>query len=384
MKAVYETYKEDREAVVFYALALNSAADPTDKSYSRQRKALNLLLPVFREQPLHPGLAHYIIHNADNPVLAELALPAAIKYASIAPASAHAQHMPSHIFTRLGLWDQCIESNLASVSSALCYAEQANIKGHWDEELHGLDYLVYAYLQKGEDAMALKELNYLKTIREVSPLNFKTSYAFAAIPSRYTLERKKWDEAASMQLFPVDYPWEKFPWQKSIFHFARLIGFINLNKLQEAGSELETLNSLYEVLNGQKEKFIEAKQVEVQIKTAEAWILFKQGRNNDAIALMNQAADLEDGMEKHPVTPGEIIPARELLADMLLQMDQHKAALETYEDCLQTHPNRFNSLRGASNAARLIGDKTAFRKYDDLLRSKTKPASLEKRISDKT
>ena len=384
MKAVYETYKDDREAVVFYALALNSAADPTDKTYSRQRKALSLLIPIFREQPLHPGLAHYIIHNADNPVLAELALPAAVKYASIAPASAHAQHMPSHIFTRLGLWDQCIESNLASVSSALCYAEQAKIKGHWDEELHGLDYLVYGYLQKGEDAMALKELNYLKTIREVSPLNFKTAYAFAAIPSRYVLERKKWNEAAGMQLHPVDYPWEKFPWQKSIFHFARLLGLINLNRLQEAGSELDTLNSLYQVLNGQKEKLMEARQVEVQIKTAEAWILFRQGKNNDALALMNLAADLEDGMEKHPVTPGEVIPARELLADMLLQMDQPKAALETYQACLQTHPNRFNSLWGAAAAARIAGDQTASNKYDEQLRSITKPATLKKRISDKS
>ena len=378
MKAVYETYKEDREAVVFYALALNSAAGPTDKTYSRQRKALSLLIPIFREQPLHPGLAHYIIHNADNPLLAELALPAAVKYASIAPASAHAQHMPSHIFTRLGLWDQCIESNLASVSSALCYAEQAKIKGHWDEELHGLDYLVYGYLQKGEDAMALKELNYLKTIREVSPLNFKTAYAFAAIPSRYVLERKKWNEAAGMQLHPVDYPWEKFPWQKSIFHFARLLGLINLNRLQEAGSELDTLNSLYQVLNGQKEKLMEARQVEVQIKTAEAWILFRQGKNNDALALMNLAADLEDGMEKHPVTPGEVIPARELLADMLLQMDQPKAALETYQACLQTHPNRFNSLWGAAAAARNAGDQTTSNKYEELLRSITTCRSKKK------
>jgi hypothetical protein len=384
MQTVYETYREDKEAVVFYALALNSAADPTDKSYSRQRKALSLLIPLFQEQPLHPGLAHYIIHNADYPLLAELALPAAIKYASIAPASAHAQHMPSHIFTRLGLWDKCIESNLVSVSSARCYAEQAKIKGHWDEELHGLDYLVYAYLQKGDDEQALKELNYLKTIKEVSPLNFKTAYAFAAIPSRYVLERKKWEEAASMEVFPVAYPWEKFPWQKSIFHFARLLGFVNLNKLKEANSELDTIKSLYQVLHGQKEKAIEAKQVEVQIRTAEAWILFKQGKNNEALALMNQAADLEDGMEKHPVTPGEVIPARELLADMLAQMDQPSAALETYEACLRTHSNRFNSLQGAANAARMKGDKIASRKYDDQLMSITKQGSIKKRISEKT
>src|SRR5258706_5233073 len=151
MESIYKTYPDDKEAAVFYALALNTAADPADKTYANQRKAFELLNPIFQKEPLHPGIAHYIIHNCDYPELAELALPAARKYASIAPASAHAQHMPSHIFTRLGLWDESIQSNLVSVSSAKCYAEKAKIKGHWDQELHALDYLLYAYLQKGQD-----------------------------------------------------------------------------------------------------------------------------------------------------------------------------------------------------------------------------------------
>src|ERR1051326_6785212 len=154
MEKIYHDYPDDKEAVVFYALALDAAADPTDKSYTNQRKAFALLNPIFEKQPLHPGIAHYIIHNCDYPGLAEMALPAARKYASIAPASAHAQHMPSHIFTRLGLWDECIQSNLVSVSSAKCYADKAKIAGHWDQELHGIDYLVYAYLQKGDDELA--------------------------------------------------------------------------------------------------------------------------------------------------------------------------------------------------------------------------------------
>ena len=154
MEKIYRNYPDDKEAAVFYALALNAAADPTDKTYAKQRKAFAILNKIFEQEPLHPGIAHYIIHNYDYPELAELALPAAKKYAAIAPASAHAQHMPSHIFTRLGLWDECIQSNLVSVSSAQCYAEKAKIKGHWDEELHGLDYLVYAYLQKKEDSLA--------------------------------------------------------------------------------------------------------------------------------------------------------------------------------------------------------------------------------------
>ena len=233
MENIHTSYPGDKEAAIFYALALDASAKPTDKTFANQKKAASILNAIYPSEPDHPGIIHYIIHTYDYPGLAQLALPSARKYAQVAPSSAHALHMPSHIFTRLGYWDECIKSNLESVASAKCYGGQAGIKGHWDEELHGMDYLVYAYLQKGANNLAQEQLKYLKTFEQVDPVNFKVAYAFAAIPSRYTLERKKWDEAASMQLFPVDYPWEKFPWQKSIFHFARLIGFVNLNKLQE-------------------------------------------------------------------------------------------------------------------------------------------------------
>ena len=163
---------------------------------------MTILNALYPGQPNHPGIAHYLIHTYDYPELAELGLPAARKYASVAPSSAHALHMPSHIFTRLGLWDECIHSNLVSVASAQCYAEAAGIKGHWDEELHGLDYLMYAYLQKGENDSAKQQWDYLKTIKEVSPLNFKVAYAFAAIPSRFVLENKMWQEAANLEVTP--------------------------------------------------------------------------------------------------------------------------------------------------------------------------------------
>jgi hypothetical protein len=217
MEKLYQTYPDDIEAAVFYALALDAAADPTDKTYSKQKKAFSILNPIFQKEPLHPGIAHYIIHNCDYPALAELALPAARKYASIAPASAHAQHMPSHIFTRLGLWDECIQSNLISVSSAQCYALKAKIKGHWDEELHGMDYLVYAYLQKGDDEHARQQLDYLHTIHEVDGVNFKTAYAFAAIPARYAVERKMWKEAAALSLYPKTFPGKSFPGRNRSF-----------------------------------------------------------------------------------------------------------------------------------------------------------------------
>lgn len=318
---------------------------------------------IFEQNPLHPGIAHYIIHNSDNPELAPFALSAARKYASIAPSSAHAQHMPSHIFTRLGLWDEGIKSNLVSVSSAQCYAQKANLKGHWDEELHGMDYLVYAYLQKGDDDLAKKQLDYLRTINEVSPLNFKTAYAFTAIPARYVLERKQWKEAANLQLHPVNYPWEKFPWQKAIFHFTRLMGFVNIGDLETAKKEKENLKKLHNKLTAEKEKAKEAAQVAVQMITAEAWIAFKQGGNEKALQLMNDAAAMEDGMEKHPVTPGEVIPAREWLAEMLLQMNKPADALAQFEQNLKTHPGRLNAMYGAGVAADKAGDKEKAHSY---------------------
>ena len=350
MAAIYNLYPDDKEAAVFYALALNAAVDPIDKTYSRQRKAFELLEPIFQQQPLHPGIAHYIIHNMDYPGLAELALPAARKYAGIAPASAHAQHMPSHIFTRLGLWDESIKSDLLSVSSAQCYAEKAKLNGHWDEELHGIDYLVYAYLQKKDDASAKQQLDYLESIKNVSPANFKVAYAFAASPARYALERKDWKMASELQLHQANFSWNDFPWQEAITHFAKLLGYVHLNNLNDAENELGQLKTLYEKLLTQKNKAIEAAQVDVQIKTSEAWIQLKKGNKQKAKELMIAAADKEDGMEKHPVTPGSVLPARELLGEMLLELNEPALAIEAFEQDLKINPNRRNGMIGLNFA----------------------------------
>jgi tetratricopeptide (TPR) repeat protein len=346
MESVYKTYPDDKEASIFYALALNAAADPSDKTYTRQRKAFAILSPIFQQEPLHPGIVHYLIHSYDYPELSAIALPAARKYATIAPASAHAQHMPSHIFTNLGLWDECIQSNLVSVSAAKCYAEKAKIKGHWDEELHGMDYLVYAYLQKKEDALAKQQLDYLQTINEVYPVNFKVAYAFAAIPARYALERKDWKQAAALSIHPLNFPWDKFPWQKAIIHFARVMGHVHLNNVNAAEKELDTLKAAYEKLKDQKNKALEAAQVAVQINASEGWIEYKKGNNEKALALMKAAADAEDATEKHPVTPCAVIPARELLGELLLEMNQPSLAIIAFEQDLKLHPNRRNGLIG--------------------------------------
>lgn len=374
METVYKNYHEDKEAAVFYALALNAAADPADKSFSKQKKAGNILKALYPGQSNHPGIAHYLIHTYDYPELAWQGLAAARKYASVAPSSAHALHMPSHIFTRLGLWDECIHSNNASVASAQCYAEAAGIKGHWDEELHGLDYLMYAYLQKGENDSAKKQWDYLKTITDVAPLNFKVAYAYAAIPSRYVLENHLWQEAVNLELTPVNFPWKKFPWQEAIVHFTRLMGSVNTGNAKTAKNELKILNNIHDTLIAQKDIY-KANQVAIQIKTSDAWILMKEGKKSEALTFMQLAADMEDKTEKHPVTPGEVIPARELLGDMLLQMNMPMKALQAYEADLKKHPNRFNALHGAGMAAHKIGNtqkcKTYFQQLLNISGNKT-------------
>jgi len=355
MEKLYHNYPKDKEAGVFYALALDASAKPDDKSFLNQKKAGEILFSLYPSQPEHPGIVHYIIHTFDFPELAIKALPAAQKYASIAPSSAHAQHMPSHIFTRLGLWNECIQSNLLSVANAKCYAGSAGIKGTWDEELHGLDYLVYAYLQKGDNKKAKEQCEYLKTIKEVS-VNFKVTYAFASIPSRYLLENKKWEEAAALKNERTDFPWKKFPWQKAITHFTRMLGFVHQNKIDSANKELNVLTSLYDTLTKQKDSF-KARQVEIQIKAGQAWIFFKEKKNVEALKMMTAAADLEDGTDKHPVTPCEVIPARELLGDILLEMNLPAQALEAYEKDLERHPKRFNGLYGAALSSQKINKK---------------------------
>ncbi len=350
MGKIYAAYPNDKEATIFYALSLTAAADPADKSFSNQKKAYTILTALYPGQPDHPGIVHYIIHSYDYPELAALALPAAKKYAALAPSSAHAQHMPSHIFTRLGLWDDCINSNLAAASSAKCYAENAGIKGHWDEELHCMDYLVYAYLQKGDNDQAKKQWDYLKTINEVHPFNFKVAYAFASIPARYVLENKLWKDAADLKVHNENFPWQNFPWQKAIIHFARAMGSVHRGELAAAKNELMILRTIYDTLVNQKDAY-KANQVQIQAGTVEAWITFKEGKNNLALTLMTAAVNMEDNTEKHPVTPGEVIPARELLGDMLMQMNKPAEALVAYEADLKKHPNRFNALYGAGSAA---------------------------------
>jgi tetratricopeptide (TPR) repeat protein len=377
MEKLYESYPGDKEVAVFYALALDAAADPADKSFANQKKAGTILTALYVNEPNHPGIAHYIIHTYDYPELASLALPVARRYASIAPSSAHALHMPSHIFTRLGLWDECIRSNLVSVESAKCYAAAAGMRGHWDEELHGMDYLVYAYLQKGENKLAKEQWNYLLTMDNLNAINFKEAYAFAAIPSRYLLENKIWDQAATVKISPADFPWKKFGWQEAIIHFTRVLGNVHIGKIDSAKTELMKLQVIHDTLVAQKDAY-KANQVMIQIKAADGWIQWKEGKNVQALSLMTEAAEMEDKTEKHPVTPGEVLPARELLGDLLLQMNKPAEALPQYEADLVKHPNRFNGLYGAGLAAEKIGDKGKAKGYYQQLLNNASKADADR------
>ncbi len=357
MEELHTGFPDDIEASIFYALSLVAAADPTDKTFSKQKKAGELLTSLYRLAPDHPGIIHYIIHTYDSPELAHLALEAARRYASVAPSSAHALHMPSHIFTRLGLWKECILSNQASVSSAICYAQAIGIAGHWDEELHGHDYLEYAYLQRGDNKNALRELNYLlDSIKSVEPANFKVAYAFAAIPARYYLENKFWEKAAGLNINAVSFKWEDYPWQHAIIVFAKTLGAVNSGQLPAAKNFRDELQQLKQKLVDLKDPY-KANQVDIELNSVDAWILFREGKKTEALKKMKQAAEQEDHTDKHPVTPGEVIPARELLADMLMEMDQPAEALIEYEKDLSRHANRFNGLQGAAISSEKSGNR---------------------------
>ena len=373
---IYLQYPSDIEAAIFYALALRAAADPTNKTFSKQKKAGDILNKLFESQPDHPGIAHYLIHIYDYPELANHALTAARKYASIASSSAHALHMPSHIFTRLGYWEESAQSNINSMTAAKCYAENAEMQGHWDEEIHGLDYLVYAYLQQANDDKAKEQVEYLRSMKVVFPFNNKVAYTMAAAPTRYALERKDWNAALTLDLLP-NFPWEKYPWERSIISFGKLLGAIHLNKPAIVDTELSALKENRQLLLDAN-KMYEANQVNIQIKASEAWIQFSRGKNDEAKQLMSEAADMEDATEKHPVTPGEVVPARELLGDLYMALNEYDDALAAYENNLKRHAGRFNALHGAAVAAQKSGNSEKAKVYLGQLNSQSDFSSIKR------
>ena len=357
MERLYRRYPKDHEAAVFYSLTLIATGmTANDNSYTNEKKAAEILNRVLAVEPEHPGVAHYLIHSYDYPPLARLALPAARSYAKIAPASAHARHMPSHIFTRLGLWREVIRSNLDAEAAAKAYAARNRMAGAWDEQLHAMDYLVYAYLQGAQDRKAKGVLDELNAIRRVEPENFKVAYAFTAIPARYALERRRWDEAAALTLRPSDFPWDRFRWAEANIIFARAIGAARSGDTTSARHEVEKLAAIRQSLVEVKGDYDWGRQVEIQLQAATAWLAQAEGKSEEALRLMRGAAELDDSTDKHPVTPGAPIPAREQLADLLLELNRPADALKEFEASLRNAPNRFNGVYGAAKAALASGD----------------------------
>ena len=342
MKALAGRYPGDDEAQIYYAIALNVAASPSDKTYANQLKGAAILEPIFLRQPQHPGVAHYLIHLYDYPPIAAKGLPAALRYAKIAPNAPHAQHMPSHIFTRVGYWKESAAANLASVQAA----KQGKEVG---DQLHGEDYLVYAYLQLGQDQEALAVIRDIEAAQP-DPDAFAAAFSQAAAPARYMVERGDWGGAASLDVKP-----SKFPHAMAISHFARAIGAARSGKIDAAKLDTAKLAELRDKLREAKNDYW-AGQVDVQAQIAGAWVLYATGKRDDALKAMSSAVDAEDATEKAPVTPGPLAPARELYGFMLLDCGMAKEAFAVFEATMAKEPNRFNGYVGAATAAQASGD----------------------------
>ena len=355
MEQLQVRYPDDHEAAIFYALALLATAPPSDKTYMNQKQAGAILEPLSVEQPEHPGIAHYIIHAYDYPPLAPKALDAARRYAKIAPDSPHALHMPSHIFTRLGLWQESIDSNLASAESA----KKNNAPGN---ELHAKDYLIYAYLQGAQDREARNALEAPPPGRADDPQYMNWLYAMGTSPARYAVERHNWAEAAALPVPPNTFPGGRWAWTEANLHFARALGASHTGQIESALSDVQQLTSIRDTLIQRNDKYW-ADQVDIQREIAAAWITFAQGKHEEALQQMRSAAEHEDKTDKHNVTPGVILPARELLGEMLLELKQPSQAMIEFEATLGTAPNRFNSLSGAARAAKLSGDTEKAKTY---------------------
>jgi tetratricopeptide (TPR) repeat protein len=349
MDALERDHPKDREAAIFHALSLLGIAAPNDKTYAHQKRAAATLNRVLPEQPEHPGVAHYLIHSFDYPELAELALPAARVYAKLAPGSPHALHMPSHIFTRLGLWDESIASNLASAEKAHNYIAKRMPGAVAFDELHAIDYLVYAYLQQGKINEARKLVEKTAAIAKIdNPAQFAAAYAVGAVPGRFALERRQWKEAAALTV-PAVVVWEKVPYAEANIHFARGIGAARSGQVAVARDAVSRLAAIRQVLLDQKNNYW-ADQVEIQRLSVAAWVAHVEKKDDEALKSMRAAVDLEASMDKHPVTPGAVIPARELLAEMLLEEGKRDEALTELQHVLRDAPGRRNAMQLAKQA----------------------------------
>ena len=375
-------FPDDHEATIFYAMMLVSTAPASDATLAQQRKAGEILNGLLKAEPQHPGIVHYLIHSFDYPLLADQALPAARAYARIAPSAPHALHMPSHIFTRLGLWQESIDSNIASADAARRQVARNHPGAASRDALHALDYLEYAYLQIDDQARAKATLTEAASAKKFDDDSFAAGYALAAIPARWALERRDWAAAAALMPPQVELSWQLFPYAPAVTYFARAIGAARTGQLDQARAALGKLDEIHAglVKTPIAGPYDWTSQIESMRLAAAAWLAASEGKKDEALKLARSAADLDDKTGKHSVTPGAVLPARELLGDLLLDLGRAAEALPEYEASMRSAPNRFNSLYGAARAAELSGDRAKARQYYSQLVANCGPRATRKEV----
>ena len=350
MEQLAARYPNDDEAQIHYALALNTSAPPADKTYANQLKGAAILEVIAKRQPQHPGIAHYLIHLYDYPPIADKGIEAARRYAKIAPDAPHALHMPSNIFTRVGYWQESIDSNIAS-------GRAAKQSQDLHDELHAMDYLVYAYLQLGQDKKAKDVIDEMNTVTGFTETFPAGPYALAVSPARYAVERGDWKAAAALEVRP-----SPLPEVQAITYFARAVGLARSGDPAAAKADIAKLTEMRDKLVQAKNAYW-AEQVDIQRQIASAWVLYAEGKRDEALSAMSAAADAEDKTEKHPVTPGAPKPAREFYGVMLLESGKPKEALTAFEATLKKEPNRLDAYVGGATAAEKAGDLVKAKQY---------------------
>jgi tetratricopeptide (TPR) repeat protein len=375
MRQLRDKYPNDFEVQTFYAFAVLATgyATPNDTSLSKQLEAAGILEKLWKQNANHPGVVHYLIHSYDYPQFAERGLTAAQTYDSIAPWVPHALHMPSHIFTRLGMWDESITANQASAEASRAYAAMRHRDATEAEELHALDYMAYSYLQEARDTEAKKIVDVAAKVRKTNPeLEFSAAYALAAIPTRYTFERNDWAAAANLPIPNLPH-WSSFPFMEALIEYGHALGRAHTGDLDGARKAIARMQQLRDATKDPKFDYFKS-HLDLQMQAASAWVAAAEGKQNEAIDTLRRAADSEDVLGKHPVSPGAFVPIREQLGTLLLEMGQPTEAQREFEAALKIYPGRFRGLYGAAQAAELAGDNEDASRYYTKLAAQTSKA----------
>jgi tetratricopeptide (TPR) repeat protein len=372
MRRLHDKYPNDFETQTFYAFAVLALgyATPLDTSLSKQLEAAAILEKLWKKNPNHPGVVHYLIHAYDYPALAERALPAAKSYAAIAPWVPHALHMPSHIFTRLGMWTEAIDSNRASAEASRAYAAMRHRDATEAEELHALDYMAYSYLQQAQDAKAKEIVDRAAKVRKTNPeLEFSGAYALAAIPTRYVFERNDWAAAAALTIPNIPH-WSSFPFMEALIEYGHALGRAHTGDVEGARKAIARMEQLRSATKDPKFDYFK-RHLDLQMQAASAWLAYREGKKDEAVEILGKAAEAEDVLGKHPVSPGAFVPVREQLGNLLLELNRPKEAQLAFEGALKIYPGRFRGLYGAAQAAERTGDKKKAHQYYAQLATQT-------------